>query len=163
MQETARYNDELDTGGTFTDGYVSGSGEAVRSKVDTTPHDLTEGILGCIDQAASLLGTDRSGLLRQTDVVRLSTTVATNALINRSGAKVGLLVDDDLYESIVARLPETLPLARNLVEKLPSPNAAEARAATVTSLRRLLERGARIIVIALADGPDLAERERAVR
>ena len=135
----------------------------MRSKVDTTPHDLTEGILRCIDQAASLLGIDRSGLLRQTDVVRLSTTVATNALINRSGAKVGLLVGSDLYESIVSRLPETLPLARNLVEKLPSPKAAEAAAATVAALRGLLERGARIVVIALADGPDLAARELAVR
>jgi N-methylhydantoinase A/oxoprolinase/acetone carboxylase beta subunit len=163
MQETVRYTIELDTGGTFTDGYVSGGGEAVRSKVDTTPHDLTEGILRCIDQAASQLGTDRSGLLRQTDVVRLSTTVATNALINRSGAKVGLLAGDDLYESVVARLPETLPLARNLVEKLPSPKAPEAAAATVKALRSLLEHGARIVVIALADGPDLAARERAVR
>jgi N-methylhydantoinase A len=163
MQETTRYTIELDTGGTFTDGYVSGGGEAVRSKVDTTPHDLTEGILRCIDQAASLLGTDRSGLLRQTDVVRLSTTVATNALINRSGAKVGLLVGADLYESIVARLPEKLPLAPNLVEKLPSPQAPEAAAATVRALRSLLERGARIVVIALEEGPDLALRERAVR
>ena len=162
MQRT-RYTIELDTGGTFTDGYVSGGVEAVRSKVDTTPHDLTEGILRCIDQAASLLGIDRSGLLRQTDVVRLSTTVATNALINRSGAKVGLLVGSDLYESIVSRLPETLPLARNLVEKLPSPKAAEAAAVTVAALRGLLERGARIVVIALADGPDLAVRELAVR
>jgi N-methylhydantoinase A len=163
MQEKTRYTIELDTGGTFTDGYVSGGGEAVRSKVDTTPHDLTEGILRCIDQAASLLATDRSGLLRQTDVVRLSTTVATNALINRSGAKVGLLVGSDLYESIVSRLPETLPLARHLIEKLPPATAAEAVAATVKALRALLERGARIVVIALEDGADLAARERAVR
>src|SRR5207249_10366938 len=128
--------------------------------VDTTPHDLTEGILRSIDQAASRLGTDRAGLLRQTDVVRLSTTVATNALINRSGAKVGLLVGAELHASIVSRLPEALPLARQLVEKLPSPQAAEAPAATVRALRRLLERGARIVVVALEDGPDLATRER---
>jgi N-methylhydantoinase A len=163
MQGTTRYTIELDTGGTFTDGYVSGGGDAVRSKVDTTPHDLTEGILRCIDQAASLIGTDRCGLLRQTDVVRLSTTVATNALINRSGAKVGLLVGAALYESIVARLPDTLPLAQNFVEKLPSPTTAHAAAETVKALRGLLERGARIVVIALEDGPDLPARERAVR
>jgi hypothetical protein len=41
---TERLTIDLDTGGTFTDGYVSGARGAIRSKVDTTPHDLTEGI-----------------------------------------------------------------------------------------------------------------------
>src|SRR6516162_8995990 len=87
---------DLDTGGTFTDGFVSGASGSIRSKVDTTPHDLTEGILRCLDEAASQLGVGRSQLLRRVDVVRLSTTVGTNTLINRSGAKVGLLLDDAL-------------------------------------------------------------------
>ena len=55
--------------------------------MDTTPHDLTEGILRCLDDAASQLGLDRPQLLRRVEVVRLSTTVGTNTLINRSGAK----------------------------------------------------------------------------
>lgn len=154
---------DLDTGGTFTDGFVSGASGSIRCKVDTTPHDLTEGILRCLDDAASQLGVDRSQLLRRVEVVRLSTTVGTNTLINRSGAKVGLLLDDPLQRAVASRLPERLPIARTLIEALPSTSGADAEAATVAALRRLLERGARIIVVALSDGPDLASREATVR
>jgi N-methylhydantoinase A/oxoprolinase/acetone carboxylase beta subunit len=154
---------DLDTGGTFTDGFVSGAGGAIRSKVDTTPHDLTEGILGCLDDAASQLGLDRPQLLRRAEVVRLSTTVGTNTLINRSGAKVGLLLDGPLHQAVASRLPERLPIAKALIEALPATSGADAEAATVAALRRLLERGARIVVVALADGPDLAAREATVR
>jgi len=153
---------ELDTGGTFTDGYITGPRGTVRSKVDTTPHDLTEGILNCIDNAASALGLQRSEFLAETDVVRLSTTVGTNALINRSGAKVGLLLAGSLRDEFIARIPERLPIAKSLIEPLPAPGA-DGAAQTVQALRRLLERGARVIVIALEDGPDLAQREGAVR
>jgi N-methylhydantoinase A len=154
---------DLDTGGTFTDGFVSGASGSIRCKVDTTPHDLTEGILRCLDDAASQLGVERSQLLRRVDVVRLSTTVGTNTLINRSGAKVGLLLDDALQRVVVSRLPERLPIARTLIEALPAKSGADAEAATVAALRRLLERGARIVVVALSDGPDLAAREATVR
>jgi N-methylhydantoinase A/oxoprolinase/acetone carboxylase beta subunit len=153
---------ELDTGGTFTDGYVTGPRGTVRSKVDTTPHDLTEGILNCIDNAASALGLQRSAFLAETDVVRLSTTVGTNALINRSGAKVGLLLAKSLRDEFITRIPERLPIAKSLIEPLPAPGA-DAAAQTVQALRRLLDRGARVIVIALENGPDLAQREGAVR
>ncbi len=162
MQEKKAYTIELDTGGTFTDGYVSSGDRAIRAKVDTTPHDLTEGILACIDHAAAQLGLDRAGLLRRTEVVRLSTTIGTNTLINRSGAKVGLLVDGPIHDAVAARLPEKLPLAKSLIERVGT-SSGSGGAETVAALRRLLEHGARIIVVALADGPDLAARERAVR
>ncbi|MGH7802905.1 MAG: hydantoinase/oxoprolinase N-terminal domain-containing protein, partial [Candidatus Binatia bacterium] len=162
MQEKKAYTIELDTGGTFTDGYVSSDERTIRAKVDTTPHDLTEGILACIDHAAALLGLDRSGLLRRTEVVRLSTTIGTNTLINRTGAKVGLLVDGPMHDVVTAKLPERLPLSRSLIERVAA-SSADVGDETVAALRRLLEHGARIIVVALADGPDLAARERAVR
>src|SRR5262245_54021666 len=153
---------DLDTGGTFTDGFVSGASGAIRSKVDTTPHDLTEGILSCLDDAAAQLGLDRPQLLRRVEVVRLSTTVGTNTLINRSGAKVGLLIDQPLQQAVASRLPERLPIAKTLIEA-PATSGADAETATVAALRRLLERGARIVVVALGDGPDLAAREATVR
>jgi len=163
LAASERLTIDLDTGGTFTDGYVSGAGGAIRSKVDTTPHDLTEGILKCLDEAAAELGIDRARLVRRADAIRLSTTVGTNALINRSGAKVGLLLDRSLGDAIVPRLPERLPITAALIETLPTPGGADTAAETVAALRRLLERGARIVVVALADGPDLAEREQTVR
>jgi N-methylhydantoinase A/oxoprolinase/acetone carboxylase beta subunit len=154
---------DLDTGGTFTDGFISGAGGAIRSKVDTTPHDLTEGILHCLDDAASQLGLDRPQLLRRVEVVRLSTTIGTNTLINRSGAKVGLLLDEPLRQAVASRLPERLPITETLIEAVPAAAGSDAEAGTVAALRRLLERGARIVVVALGSGPDLAARERAVR
>ena len=162
-EDLGRLTIDLDTGGTFTDGYVSGAARTIRAKVDTTPHDLTEGILRCIDHAAEQAGLTRTQLLRHADAVRLSTTVGTNAILNRSGARVGLLIAKDLHASIVPRLPETLPILRALIEPLPEATAADADSATVAALRRLLERGARIVVVALDEGRDLAEREKAVR
>ena len=54
----------IDTGGTFTDGFITDRTDSIRTKVETTPHDLTVGILACIDQGASLLGITRPELLR---------------------------------------------------------------------------------------------------
>ncbi|PWJ54378.1 acetophenone carboxylase [Quadrisphaera granulorum] len=150
---------EIDTGGTFTDGYVTAGDRVVTAKVDTTPYDLSTGVLACIDRAAERLGVTRADLLRATDAFRLSTTVGTNTLINRSGPAVGLLLSQGT-EHVVDELSPNLPLSRDLVAGVAD---AADRATTQAAVRRLLERGARVLVIALLGGPDLAGRESAVR
>jgi N-methylhydantoinase A/oxoprolinase/acetone carboxylase beta subunit len=78
----------IDTGGTFTDAVVvDRETGAVRSKAKalTTRHDLGIGI------AAALAGLDRSPLVR-VELVALSTTLATNGVVEGKGAPVGLLV-----------------------------------------------------------------------
>ncbi len=151
----------IDTGGTFTDGYVTGPAGSIRAKVDTTPHDLTVGILACIDRAAGLLEMSRPELLRQTDTVRFSTTIGTNTLINRSGPKIGLLLGATLGDSLVAGLAEALPLDRELVQLVPE--AEQDDASVIAAVHTLLERGARILVVALSSGVDLPVREGALR
>ena len=42
----------IDTGGTFTDGFVSDGERTVQVKVDTTPQDLTIGFQACIEAGA---------------------------------------------------------------------------------------------------------------
>ena len=97
------YTIDIDTGGTFTDAFACGDGHTERLKVDTTPHDLTVCFMNCIEEAAKRAGfEDPRGLLRQTEVIRFSTTIGTNTLIQRSGPKLGLIVskgcEDSVYE-----------------------------------------------------------------
>lgn len=155
----SRFTIEIDTGGTFTDGYVTGGGDVVIAKAETTPFDLSVGVLACLDHAAEQLGLTRSALLRDTAVVRLSTTVGTNTLINRNGPAIGLILDTG-NEGQLLRLAPELPFDRRLAVVLGgSPDVAEVQ----THVRQLLESGARVIAIALSGGSDLAERENAVR
>ncbi len=82
----------IDTGGTFTDVTVlSADGGAIINKAATTPGDFSSGVMNALQVAAESLGMDRASLLRQTIVLKHGTTVATNAMITRTGSKVGLL------------------------------------------------------------------------
>lgn len=141
---------DIDTGGTFTDGYVSGSGVGVQVKVDTTPHDLTHGIIACIDRAAEVLSLNRRALLAATGSIRLSTTVGTNALINRTGPSLGLLLGPELH--VRPGVLEDLPVRPDLVA------AAGPGDDHLAAVKRLLDRGARLIVVALdGDGGESLE------
>lgn len=159
--ESPQYTIEIDTGGTFTDGYVTADGQVIVAKADTTPFDLSVGVLECLNHAAQQLGLSRAEMLRDTAILRLSTTVGTNTLINRDGPTIGLIVDPDNSE-IVDELAEGLPFDRELavvledVEELDVDNVQ-------TRVRNLLERGARVLVIALSGGDSLVEREQHVR
>ncbi|MCR3721946.1 MULTISPECIES: hydantoinase/oxoprolinase family protein [Prauserella salsuginis group] len=155
-----RYTIEIDTGGTFTDGYVAGGDQVITAKADTTPYDLATGVLACVDRAAERLGMSRAQLLRLTEAFRLSTTVGTNTLINRSGPAVGLLLGEDVMPA-ADRLSSDLPLDRELVATVPE---GDADAVSIqTAVRGLLERGARVLVIALSGGQHLETRENTVR
>ena len=78
----------LDTGGTYTDGVlVDIETESVvsRAKELTTKYDLRKGIEACIDS----LDIDDPAMIR---MVALSTTLATNAVVENRGGKTGLIV-----------------------------------------------------------------------
>lgn len=77
----------IDTGGTFTDGVLLDFEKRVvvaKAKAFTTPQDLTIGIKECIEN----LGTFDPKRIR---MVSLSTTLATNAIVEGRGGKVGLI------------------------------------------------------------------------
>ena len=77
----------IDTGGTFTDSVLvdMDTGEVLgKSKSRTTHRDLSEGIRD------SILGLDRD-LLRRTDIVSLSSTLATNAVVEGRHGRVALV------------------------------------------------------------------------
>ncbi len=89
-----------DVGGTFTDlTLITDSGELHCFKVPSTPSRPGASILGGIDEIRETLRLE-GGTWRHM-VHTHSSTVATNALIERRGARVGLLVSDgfrDLFE-----------------------------------------------------------------
>lgn len=87
-----RYTIGVDIGGTFTDVVVvADDGRIHGAKAPTTPEDFSLGVIDAIGAAAATLGMDRLELLHSTDLVKHGSTVATNALITRSGVTVGLL------------------------------------------------------------------------
>jgi len=82
----------IDIGGTFTDVVVLGDdGTFHIYKEDSTPDEpllaITRGLAGVAAEA----GTDVADLLRATEFLVHGQTMATNALIQRRGPKVGLL------------------------------------------------------------------------
>jgi N-methylhydantoinase A len=92
----AEYGERLavgvDIGGTFTDCVVLDSaGRTTAAKVPTTPEDRSAGFFGSIERAAAALGLAAEDILSRCDRLVHGTTTGTNALVSRSGARVGLL------------------------------------------------------------------------
>lgn len=84
----------VDVGGTFTDivlertrtGGESGQ-EVVVTKVPSTPHDQSEGVVAGVLQVCAQAGVSPGDI----DILFHGTTVATNMVIERNGADVGML------------------------------------------------------------------------
>src|SRR5437667_22639 len=82
----------IDTGGTFTDCVViDAAGRIVTAKASSTPGDFSEGVMESLRLAGEKLGVSTEALLRDTDRLALGTTVGTNAMLQRRGARVGLI------------------------------------------------------------------------
>ena len=85
----------IDVGGTFTDLVgVDGTGRLYHAKAASTPQDQSLGVLDGLSRLAETMGLDRATLLARTERIVHGTTVATNALLERKGARVGLLTTD---------------------------------------------------------------------
>ena len=83
----------VDVGGTFTDLVVADeSGKLLcLAKASTSPQSPEQGVLRALERAASKIGLSVDSLLENCTRFVHGTTVATNALLTRRGAKVGLL------------------------------------------------------------------------
>src|SRR5262249_55244887 len=85
------YRIGIDVGGTFTDLVaVDASGRATLAKVASTPEDPSIGVMDGLDRLAEGLGTTAAKMFAATERIVHGTTVATNALLEHKGAKVGL-------------------------------------------------------------------------
>ena len=82
----------VDIGGTFTDCVVlDRGGRITATKCPSTPENFAEGMLAAMRLAAERLDTPFAEFCRKVAVLTHGTTVGTNALLQRKGAKVGLI------------------------------------------------------------------------
>lgn len=163
---------DIDTGGTFTDGFFVQDGRVATVKVPTTPHDLTVCFQECIKAGAGRLGMDPQNLLYQTDIIRFSNTIGTNTIIQRNGSKIGLLVTggaDSPGPVAAGQEDEPLVLA-DMVAGLDEEVASDGRvlrppdeAQVLAAAQELIDRGARCLVVALANADLNPANERLVR
>ena len=92
---------DVDVGGTFTDLVLTYNGQTIFRKVPTTPYDLSVCFMQAVEEGARALGKTPEELLPEIHVVRYSTTVAMNRLIERKGPRVGLITTEGHEDAIL--------------------------------------------------------------
>ncbi|KQU89577.1 5-oxoprolinase [Mesorhizobium sp. Root102] len=98
------YRVGVDIGGTFTDLVMVDARGAVRAfKAPSVPSDPTEGVLSAVRLAAETLSIDVGTFLSNTELFVHGSTIATNTLLEKKGAKVGLLVTEGFRDSLEIR------------------------------------------------------------
>lgn len=119
------YRIGVDVGGTFTDVVcVAPDGTTTLAKAASTPADQSEGVVAGLAELSGMLGIALPDLLARTERIVHGTTVATNALLERKGARVAMLTTEghrDVIEMREGLKPERynmrLPAAPALVPR----------------------------------------------
>ncbi|MBV7293018.1 hydantoinase/oxoprolinase family protein [Corynebacterium sp. TAE3-ERU16] len=154
----------IDNGGTLTDVCVWDGDQFSFTKTLTTPFDLSECLFEGIAKASANLYDERDlvRLLHEADHIRYSTTQGTNALVERKGPSIGLLVEDpsvidamqsdDDHSTLFADLIGTRVETFNLSDD-------ELEFSLVQTVNKLTTDGAARLVVVGSD----AESERTVR
>ena len=128
----------VDVGGTFTDLILidEKTGDTYRAKTPSTPMDASVGVLRGIEKVAAQVGIEVTAISH----VLHGSTVATNAVIEGKGARVGLVVTDG-YRQVLQVERSFVPggLAGWIVWPKPEPLAALE--VTVEARERINPRG----------------------
>lgn len=163
---------DIDTGGTFTDGFITRGNEFRTVKTPTTPHDLTICFMECIKEAAKAFALPLGDFLYDTDIVRFSNTIGTNSIIQRDGSRVGMIVSAG-YENLcpTASGDNKRPLVEaSMIEPIDEQVSATGQVHRVPehgsilrAAQALIDRGARCLVIALNHADLNPENEQFIR
>ena len=88
----------VDIGGTFTDVVAldESSGRLLTGKVNSTPPAPADGFFSAINKALAMAGGSYQGV----DRIVHGTTVATSAIIEANGARIGILVTDGFEDTL---------------------------------------------------------------
>ncbi|MGC8861756.1 MAG: DUF1638 domain-containing protein [Armatimonadota bacterium] len=152
----------IDAGGTYTDAVVYDLGERkvlAKAKSLTTYHNLVDGIRGALSQLPPKL-------VRRVRVTSLSTTLATNSIVEGRGCKVGLIAlspwdwtPEQVGHSPMVNVPGAVSITGEILEELDEDACRRAA-------RRLVEEEhcAAIVIAGYATvrNPVLANRAREV-
>jgi N-methylhydantoinase A len=99
-----RFKIGIDVGGTFTDLFLwSSRGKVGTFKVLSTPHDSSVGVVDGIERIAESYGIRVEDLAPRIDTIVHGTTVTTNAVLTRGGARVGLLTTQGVRDALEMR------------------------------------------------------------
>jgi N-methylhydantoinase A len=172
----------VDVGGTFTDLFLvsdeTGSAQ-YRVKTPSTPSDPSEGVLNGVSRICSEAGIDVSELRN----ILHGTTVATNAVLESKGARVGLITTAGFKQILhLARSQTPGPLAGWIIMIKPDPPASladtreavermDAHGETVVPVdetqvesivRDLVESGVESLTVALINSYVNGEHERRI-
>jgi N-methylhydantoinase A len=152
---------DVDIGGTFTDGFFTDGTLNRTAKVLTTPHDITEGLINCIEAGGAEFDLDLGSFLLQSSVARVSTTVGTNLIVQKSGPRLGLVVtkgqerklygqgsarvlDGFIDPAMVMGVQESVDDKGRVTKEVNEKNLLKA-------VRTLVQEGARMIVISFGN------------
>jgi N-methylhydantoinase A len=90
-----------DIGGTFTDCVLlDDKGTLLTTKVPSTPPNFAVGLMNGLTEISSNISTPLKTLLKKTRNFAHGCTVATNTLINQSGARVGVITTKGFEETL---------------------------------------------------------------
>jgi N-methylhydantoinase A len=137
----------VDVGGTFTDLFLVGDGNGdgggrFRVKTPSTPADPSEGVLAGVRRICDEAGID-VGDIRN---ILHGTTVATNAVLESKGARVGLITTVGFQQILhLARSQTPGPLAGWIIMIKPDPPASLAD--TREAVERMDARGEPIVPV----------------
>src|SRR2546425_5434470 len=106
----------IDTGGTFTDFVVARGSRLTSFKVSSTPHNPAEAILEGIARVIADAPADSFEIVH-------GTTVATNALLERKGARIALITTEG-FEDVIEIGRQARPDLYNLMVTRPAPLVA---------------------------------------
>ncbi|HVL56860.1 MAG TPA: hydantoinase/oxoprolinase family protein, partial [Burkholderiaceae bacterium] len=94
----------VDVGGTFTDLVVAADGVPARVfKVPSVPANPADGVITALKLAAQALGVAPRQLLQDCTLFVHGSTIATNTVLERKGARVGLLATAGFRDSLEIR------------------------------------------------------------
>ena len=92
----------VDSGGTFTDCVVLDEhGRVTVGKAPSSPRDFSAGVIDSVASAAAALGSTLEELVASSDLFTLGTTAATNALLTRTGSRVGLITTKGHEDALI--------------------------------------------------------------
>lgn len=150
----------IDNGGTLTDICIMDGDKVKKTKVLTTPYDLSKCFFEGLQKASGVLygNADVKRLLEEVDLIRYSTTQGTNAICERKGPRLGLILnsaerdlpkllaehDQELFEALIGE--RIVFLDTNVVM------GAEADVEVVKAINALTAAGANRLVVSF-DGP----------
>lgn len=156
----------IDNGGTLTDICISHEGVVKKTKVLTTPYDLSKCFFEGLQKASGVIyGEQNVGrLLEEVDLIRYSTTQGTNAICERKGPRLGLIIDKaarDLPVRLAEHDPEVYEaLVGDRIVMLDGEavKTGDADLEVVKAINQLTAAGANRLVVSF-DGADFLDIE----